>query len=48
MLEDVRKKQMIPGYYETYNALQVKSPLWDPAKVAIRPDGSWTTASEQA
>ncbi len=48
MLEDLDKKQMVPGYYETYNALQVKSPLWDPAKVAIRSDGSWATASEQA
>ena len=48
MLEDLKKKQMIPGYYETYNALQVKSALWDPAKVAIRSDGSWCTASEQA
>ena len=48
MLQDLKDKQMIPGYYETYNALQVKSALWDPAKIAIRSDGSWCTASEQA
>ena len=47
-LEDLRKKQMIPGYYETYNALQVRSTLWDPAKIGIRSDGSWHQDNVQA
>ena len=48
MLEDVEKKQMIPGYYETYNAMQVKTTVWDPAKIVIRSDGSWQYANVQA
>ena len=48
MLKDVADKQMVPGYYETYNAMQVKSSQWDPQKVTIRPDGTWNAANDQA
>lgn len=48
MLEDLQKKQMIPGYYETYNAMQIKSGVWDPDKVVLRSDGTWNTSNVQA
>ena len=48
MLQDVADKQMIPGYYETFNAMQVKSSQWDPQKVALRSNGTWNIANVQA
>ncbi|MBQ6472716.1 MAG: hypothetical protein IJJ33_12085 [Victivallales bacterium] len=48
MLADVQRKGMVPGVYETYNAMQVKSSQWDPAKVAISPEGHWRYANVQA
>ena len=48
MLKDLQQKGMVPGYYETYNAMQIKSGVWDPDKVVLRSDGTWNTSNVQA
>ena len=48
MLADLQKKQMVPGFYETFNAMEPKSAVWDPAKVTITPEGTWLTAHAQS